>query len=140
MQDRFMPTSMRTTATTKRACNFLNRTSGASAATRHLRLPYLLEIRLGWKAEVRLSLIGAWFTSVLLPGIAAPKVLGVASMYGFVLAAYGLWAAERTSRITAEKTVDTKRPRIVPELVAKTSINYIIELFVTNVGEWAACE
>src|SRR5437016_1231595 len=54
--------------------------------------------------------VGAWFTSVLLPGIAAPKVLGVASMYGFVLAAYGLWAAERTSRITAEKTVDTKRP------------------------------
>jgi hypothetical protein len=102
---------------------------------------FLRALRTNWLyAMAGVLSVAAWFTSVLLPGIAAPKILGVASMSGFVLAAYGLWAAERGARIEAEKTVDSKRPRIVPELVYATASPHSLEFYLTNVGEWAARE
>ncbi len=84
--------------------------------------------------------VAAWFASVLLPGIAAPKILGAASMFAVVLGAYGVWAAERAARIGAEKMVDTKRPRIVPELALAAGSRQSLTLYLTNVGDWAARE
>ncbi|HXH42006.1 MAG TPA: hypothetical protein VNN08_25500 [Thermoanaerobaculia bacterium] len=95
--------------------------------------------------SVVVMILGASF-----PLFAASKLVEVAAVCGFILAAYGVWAKERDGRVDehegrleAQRIIDFKRARIEPELVyAEDPPGYrnTVTLYCTNVGEWAARE